>query len=625
MCKFVFDPSLWPKQVEMVDEPWKCPYPELDGFDYCIFHILPLTRKLIFETQAQIHIEQIRAVRSTGLIQIICASLRSVDLSILSKAVMENTQIQIGYSTIHGEINASESTFDNYVAIEDCRINLFESNYSVYNSALRIQNSFIADLELSETAINRRATFIDTTFGESRFIDACFNDTLSFCEGVPDRAPLSEVDDFLGKRACEFLTTPLFMGAQFSDGAIFNGVEFQSGGNFNHSEFNGGCSFEDARFQIGCHFGFAEFYEETAFIGAQLGTANFEKTNFHGPVIFDRASIGSGRTYSNSSNAQNHAFFEGISPNEVDQTNNLLNDYIFDNGIVSVAGKAASFDNAQSEDLMKARKVHSKGMITAFNSHFYFLNLDLKFDSSSPTISFYDSEIESGIVRISDKESFYEWVNTTVGDISIVSSIDRNPFKNILIENTRFNGFEFSNYRELLEDLNWNIDGYFHEAEQKRSDRRETTYSKAKSGAEQVGDYYAESQFFIKEQKSRRARHKRKTKNADTVREFATNLGKYSSNLFYDISCRYAESPKRVFHWSVVSVLSFSFIYWCLDIPLSELEYLTFSLQSFTSFIPGNGLKTLPPLARFVTSIQSFTGTFLIALFVATMIRTVKR
>lgn len=624
MCEFVFDPKLWPKQVEMMDEPWECPYPELDGFDYCVFHIHPLTRELIFDTQTQVKIEQVRAVRSTGLVQIICTTLRSIDLSILSKIVLENSQIQIGYSTI-GEVNAAKSTFANYIAIEDCRVSQFVSDYSTYNSGLRIQESAIADFQLSEAEINRKATFAGTIFREGKFIDTCFNETVSFCERIPDETPLIKANDFLGKQACVFLNTPLFMGTEFNAGAIFNKVKFQTGANFNHAEFNSGCSFEDAEFQIGCHFGFAEFNDETSFVGAELGTANFEKTNFHGPAIFDQASIGSGRTYSKRHNVRNHALAEGVSQNEVECSSNLLDDFVFGDGIVSVAGKAASFDNTQAEDLMKARKVDSEGMITAFSAYFYFLNLGLKFESSSPTISFYGSEIDGGIIRISDESSFYEWVNTTVGDVSIISSIDRNPFKNILIENTRFNGFEFSDYREELRDMDWNIDGYVHDGEHEHSDRRETTYAKAKSGAERVGDYYAESQFFIREQECRRATHAEKIKDSETVRQYATNLSKYLSNLFYDISCKYAESPKRVFYWSVASIIIFPIIYRCLNAPLSGIGYLIFSIQSFTSFIPSSGVETSSSLIMLMTSIQAFIGTFLIALFVATIIRTVKR
>lgn len=634
----------------MVNQKWECPYPEFGGLDYCIFHIHPLTREMTFESQEQIRLEQIKAVRSVGFVQIICSALRSINISLLSKATFENTEIQIGYSTIYENVNASDSVFDNYIALEDCRIGQLKSNSSIYNSGLRIGRSSINSLELSESEINGKATFVGTNLREAKFIDTCFNNTLSFCETIPDRTPLTDANDHLGEQPCEFEDTPLFMGTEFNGGAIFNEVKFNSGANFHHSQFSSGCSFEDAKINIGCHFGFAEFNEETVFVEAELGAANFEKTKFHGPVIFNNASFGTGRTYSKANNIANHAEAEGISPDRLDHISNLLDDFVFDDGIVSVAGKAASFDNTQTEDLFSARNVDSQGMITAFSSHFYFMDLNLEFKSSSPTISFHGSEIEGGIIRISDQESFYEWANTTVGDISIRSTIDRNAFKNILIENTRFEGFDFSDYRKELRDIDWNIDGYFHDNEHVHSDRREATYAKAKSGAEQVGDHYAESKFFIKEQQCRRRNHKKNIYDTQAAKDIISNFIKYSSNLFYDISCKYAESPKRVVYWSFALIVLFALIYQELGVSLpyevstpwisinslidhphlrkteiSGLEYLIFSLESFTSFIAGSSLKIKSPLIRLIISVQAFSGSFLIALFVATIIRTVKR
>lgn len=650
MCQFVFDPNLWPNNVDMMDEPWNCPYPALDGSDYCIFHIHPLIREIRFDSDTQRRFEQIKAIKSTGVIQIVCAVFRNLDLSILSKLAANNFQIQIGYSMITGEINASKTTLDNYVILDDCRVNRINFNRSISNSSLRIQNSSIGHLDLSETEIRGQTTFVATTFDNASFVNSEFDNYISFCQRISDPTPLAEVDENIGKRPCTFEGTPLFMGTQFNFAATFAGVEFKSGANFNHAEFSGGCNFINANFNIGCHFGFATFDKETAFIEADLGTANFEKTEFDGPVLFNKAEFGSGFTYSKLNDIQSHGLSEGIQLNSLRNASNLLDDFVFEDGIVSVAGKAASFDNTEANDLMKIRGANSDNIITAFTAYFYFLDISLQFESSSPTISFFGSEIEGGIFRTSDKNSYYEWVSTTVGDVSIVKNTDKNPFENILIENTRFEGFDFSDYREDLRDIDWQIDGYSHNEEHIPSDDKEATYSKAKSGAEQVGDNYAESKFFIREKRSRRAVYKERMSDSSTIKGSIKEFFKYISNLFYDVSCKYAESPRRVVTWSVGIVFIFAMIYsqlgaevpYELTIPamtikghystpqlvqteISGLEYLIFSFESFSAFMIGSDVKMTDPVIRLTTSIQAFTGTFLIGLFVATVIRTVKR
>lgn len=634
----------------MVDEPWDCPYPSLKGSDYCIFHIHPFRREDKFNNQRNIELEQIKAIRQTGFIHILCTTAKNIDLSILSKFSADNTQIQIGYSTIVGEINTSNSTIDNYVVIDDCFVSTINSNRAVYNSSLRVQGSIIKDLNMSKTTINGQTSLLSTIFDRAKIIDTEFNNTVSLCDRIPDSAPLTNLDEFIGKKACKFESTPLFMGTQFNSGAIFAGVEFLSGANFNHSEFQGGCTFKGANFNIGCHFGFAEFDEETAFIEADLGTANFEKTTFNGPALFDNASFGSGRTYSFKDNIENHANVEGISLTSVSQSSNVLDNFVFGDGIVSVAGKAASFDNTKANDLMSIKRANADGLITAFSAHFYFLEISLQFDSSSPTISFFGSEIDAGTVRLTHEDSFYEWANTTVGDVSIVSDIDKNPFQNIFIENTRFDGFNFSDYREELREIDWVIDGYVHDNEHNESDYREATYAKAKTGAELVGDNYTESKFFIKEQRSRRSAYLSDLRDSGSISAYVKKGYNYLSNLFYDISCVYAESPRRVFTWATWSIILFAIIYSYLDVPLkyrasitvppdinfldglniraieiSGIEYVVFSLESFTAFMVGHDFEVTNSLIRFIISIQAFSGTFLVALFVATIVRSVKR
>lgn len=643
MCNFSFDPSLWPKEVHMFDEPWDCPYPAVTGEDFCIFHIHPLLREIKFNTQLKRDREYIKAVQAVGVLHVICTTVRRLNLEVLSRLTYRNDQIQIGYTKVVEDLNLSESSTEGYIVIEDCRINEVDFERSRLSSGLRIQRSRVNKLLLSETSIEGQASFIDCTFQQTQFIQTRFENTVSFCERIPDPTPLSDIDQYLGEDSCTFLDTATFMGAQFKKGAFFAGVDFKSGANFNEARFNKGGIFIQTRFNIGCHFDSAEFEGKTVFDEANLGKANFQKTVFQGPVRFNSASFGTDKVYTKGINLSRHCISEGFDQTELERCTNVLGDFVFGDGVSTVGEKAASFDNVEAHDLMELNGATSKGMITAFSSDIYFLEIDIEFDSSSPTITFYGSTIRGGILRISDERSFIELANTTVNDISLISNINESPLKNIYIENTTFEGFDFARHRNELREINWLIDGYFHEGKHKESRYPEGTYAKAKAGAQRVGDYYAESKFFIKEQRLRREAYWEEAKQGNNKLDSTKNLFYYLSNLSYDLLCKYAESSKRVVGWSILVVFLFAGVYRVLSVDLSYsaslvlpgfvplrleipgVEYLIFSTESFTAFLLAGGPQITDPTVRILTSIQAFSGAFLIALFVATLIRSVKR
>ncbi|MDB9249300.1 hypothetical protein PN419_09870 [Halorubrum ezzemoulense] len=644
MCDFSFDPSLWPKDVHMFDDVWDCPYPAVHGENYCIFHIHPYLREVKFGTQSERNMEYIKAVRSVGILHVICTTIRRLDLEILSKLTYRNDQIQIGYSTILDEVTLSESNIDGYTVIEDCRISEVDFERGRISSGLRIQRSTIGSLQLSETVIEGQSSFVDSFFEQSHFVNTRFKNTVSFSERIPDDTPISDIDEYIGKNACVFSDTATFMGTQFERSVFFAGVEFQSGANFNEAEFKRGGAFMNADFSIGCHFGSAEFQGKVSFDNTDLGKANFEKTEFQEAVRFDGAHFGSKEVFKNIAELTAHCSSEGVDQGNLRKCTNIMEDTVFGNGILDVGQKAGSLDNIEAHDLLQLSNVTSEDMITAFSCNIYFMDLNIEFDSSSPTISFFGSNISDGTIRISDDASFVELANTNVGNISVLSDVDRNPFKNIYIENTTFDGFDFARYRTEFREINWEIDGYSHEDSHKSSDHPEGTYAHAKAGAQSVGDYYAESKFFVKEQRHRRIAQKEKALQTENWLSSVKHSSYYLSNLSYDLLCKYAESSKRVFGWSLLMIFLFAGIYGLFGIELpygtsntfnwdigsrsvsfSYIKNIIFSLESFSAFLVGGGPQITDPVVRILSSVQAFIGTFLTALFVATLIRSVKR
>jgi hypothetical protein len=208
----------------------------------------------------------------------------------------------------------------------------------------------------------------------------------------------------------------------------------------------------------------------------------------------------------------------------------------------------------------------------------------------------------------------------------------------LLVADTRFDGFDFSDYRRSLSEADWTIDGVAIHDDQQIPLKRETTYSKAKAGAARQGDTLAESKFLIKERRFRRARYQADINSADTYTAKAKTSLNLATNYLYDLTCEYGENPRRVLALSLGSIVYFAALYWLLDVgiptpstvtlgfaPRAAVEYLTFSLQAFTAFfIPGDFSPDSQSL-RLLSALQSFIGAFTIALFVATIVRTVER
>ncbi|SEQ03984.1 pentapeptide repeat-containing protein [Natrinema salaciae] len=651
MCQFVFDPDLWFNEVRYLEEKWECPYPSLPGFSHCIFHILPHTRDRIFDSYAEIELEFIKAIRSVGFIDIICTTVRVLDLGKLSLVASLNRNIQLGYSTVVNELDISRSQIGRRTFIEDCWIESLNATDTVFESDFLLSGSKVKNAHFLNADFKRTSRFRDVRFGKTDFTEVEFRNVVSFCESIPEEANVYQVEKHLGKNPSVFKETPDFMNANFRNGAIFSGTLFKKAGNFYHANFEGGCTFHNTEFNIGCYFDFATFDSETEFVECELGIASFEKCVFDGPTIFDKSKLGGEKGYLQEQSIESHAIFEGISNHKSNNINNILVDSIPAHNFEEVLPHAASFTNCQSEDLLSLEGVKSNGSIKAFTSDLDFIELDFEFETSSPTISFHGSTIRGGTITISREDSFYELVRSTIGDVNIRTKSSKNPFKNLYIQNTNFDGFNFSDYREELRDVNWKIDGYVHNGEHNPSDKRETTYSKAKAGAEQIGDTYAESKFFIIEKRLRRENHRKQISDPRDKKDKIAGFWGYLSNLAYDYTCRYAESSSRVVGTSITAVLVFSLLYRLTDIDLAYesnfvlrapsfvpaptipskyvdelgIEYLIFSLESFTSFVLGGGPEVTNSTVRLLAALQSFLGAFLIGLFVATLVRTVKR
>lgn len=192
----------------------------------------------------------------------------------------------------------------------------------------------------------------------------------------------------------------------------------------------------------------------------------------------------------------------------------------------------------------------------------------------------------------------------------------------------------------------------------------------AREGADNVGDVLSASKFYILEQRIRRSRIWNQAKQSEREPLNRVSRGvKAFTNFGYDLISKYAESPGRVALTSSCIIISFSTFYAIMDSELpyntslelpsycvgglqwsfpnnspfrpstypsatlpelcspskiSGIEYLSFSLQAFTSFLlPSNSTVSSSSL-RILSSFESLLGAFLIGLFVATVVRSIE-
>jgi len=278
--------------------------------------------------------------------------------------------------------------------------------------------------------------------------------------------------------------------------------------------------------------------------------------------------------------------------------------------------------------------------------------------SDDAEIRFEDATVLNGSFEV-DGETVYNFEGATIGDINIGHEGDGKLFEHFVFRDTEFDGFDFSknDVKKELKQTGWRIHtshrgglrtGFPNtrfdflrrwsrlikhgpDDDSTHPEQLESTYMKAKLGADQQGDPDTVSQFFQKELHFRRHTYGYQFWERSAAADPETNrLGlawDWIANMTLALTVGYGERPSNVVLTSVVVVFLFSFVYRGLDaLPTGStyIDYLTYSLQGFIQLVVG-----IQPagdvLVRLFTSIEGFIGAFVIALFVITLTRSIDR
>lgn len=277
-----------------------------------------------------------------------------------------------------------------------------------------------------------------------------------------------------------------------------------------------------------------------------------------------------------------------------------------------------------------------------------------------------------------ETKTYYDFTDATVGDVDLALDADDGDgerlFNYFRFRETEFDGFDFSDsdYRRELKANAWRLHTVTNEDDERlsRRDRTvvgktvdtlrkygrllregsdpafspdvlESTYRKAKIGADENGDSDASSKFFQKELGYRRRGHGYyvwlRSDDADgsppTLFERTKRAWFWITNSVLWLISGYGERPKRVVLSSAVVIGAFAVVYdvmwWLLGRSPPETlggpaGSLILSAEMFTAIILG-GSSVANNVIRGISYIEGFVGSLFIALFVLTITRAIRR
>lgn len=442
----------------------------------------------------------------------------------------------------------------------------------------RVAKAFVETVEAST----------DGTPRENRFVGARFDSFPLAYEAFEsaDNYPLDlRYAEFAGEVDLEYatLSQPLFLsGATFSGPVSAWEATFEDDVRLDGATFEASVAIDEATFANEVTFAGATFREGGDFSGTTFGgSADFSAVAFE-----DRASFVA-------------ATFDGV----------------------------ASFDDATltTGDFTDA----------AFRARGSFEGVRPPDGHDPCRLDFHGSRLDAGTLG-HEGDVVYDLSEATVGDVTLGWSDEENPFRAFCFWKTAFDGFSFDRYRDWLAANDWTIhspglDPFDNKPTDpgKRIMALESTYRKAKDGAGRVGDKRAASEFFRKEMRCRRRYHAHELSSADCPRRGRLKAGlDWVANLVLGATSGYGERPMRVVATAVGTMAVFTAAFVLRLGPAafdSPLGFVLLGMESFVTLVLGGSPPVHDMVVQVLAQVEAFLGSFLIALFVFTLTRSLHR
>lgn len=390
-----------------------------------------------------------------------------------------------------------------------------------------------------------------------------------------------------------FHATADFKYAHFEPQTSFNSVRFGGLAMFNYAIFGDQLDTMHTEFVGKADFSKATFHDRAILTSTFHDNVMFSYATFHGPVELWNGNFESmvdcwGTQFRGPVDAR-YARFQGFV---------TIQEATFNNG--------ADFHGVRFEESVELDRIQTPDSV-----------IDLS-----------EATIEAGSIHQSAPPAHFDLTDATLGNVTLSGPKDVPIFDTLRVVETDFSDFDFAAHRPLLDD-DWTLHRFAPtETDSPTVSKLESTYLRARNGADESGDNTAASAFFLKEMQYRRKRLFTRFTDGSGVQNRAIGLGRWLTNWFFNVTCGYGERPLRTVGVSGIVVVAFAGIYRGLGIlepGASAIAYLTLSLQTFVALILGR-IPTQDSLAvQFTGAFQAFTGAFLIALFVFALTRSVRR
>lgn len=388
-----------------------------------------------------------------------------------------------------------------------------------------------------------------------------------------------------------FLTRPIFTETEFASEVYCHKTRFEEPFRCLETEFGAGLWGINARFTE------ANFHNATFGGPVDLSEATFERAHFRG-AHFETTARFKLATF-------DHASFSGAR-----------------------FGERLYLDQATVPAKVSMSKVTVDELIS-------FEDPDL--DEETCCIDLSQTVIPDGRLHLPDEGTLvYDLTDATLGDVTLAD--DNQPgdlFDYYRFLYTTFDGFDFGSYRDVLHAAEWRIHDVVEvpelnpRASPPSDGDLESTYLKAKNGANDIGDTKAAAEFFRQEMLARRDQYVPTVRDgSEDLRTRLTAAGRWGANTLLNVTAGYGERPSRVIGVSVGTILGFGGLFALIQPePLydTSIGYLVLSLQSFITLVLGGAANPGGPWIRLLAQIEGFVGAFLIALFVFTLTRSIHR
>ena len=250
-----------------------------------------------------------------------------------------------------------------------------------------------------------------------------------------------------------------------------------------------------------------------------------------------------------------------------------------------------------------------------------------------------DATVSEGrLDQPADSVARYDLTDATIGDVDLDCEPD--TFDRYRFYRTRFDGFPFASYREVLRANRWHLHEYVgSSAEANSTEGLEHTYLEAKQGATGTGDSETASMFFVRELRYRRRRYAAHVRAAEHSLAHRVDAAlRWVTNGFLDLVAGYGERPQRTLALSLAVMVSSALTYpatgglvtgdtvvrYSSHGPAAMLDGLYFSVVTFATL----GLGDVHPagdIGRLLAASEGLAGAFLTAVFVFSLGRRVTR